>query len=377
MTTLSIIASLVLGWNAAPLQDGAKAGATKQDSKSEAKAERLASGSKAPALEVAEFLKGDAVTEFKAGQTYVVEFWATWCGPCVKAFPHLSELQAKHGDKVKVIGVNIWERPYDEETLAKVKEFVKTQADKMSYTVAYGGPDAKADTAWMKAAGRNGIPSAFIVDGTGTVAWIGHPATMDPVLEKVIAGEWNTAEAKKLEDAEAKDMEAARAQQKSRVALLKARVAARESDDWTPFLKAVDELIASSKEPASTNFRMMKFQTLIGEANQPEAGYAIGEELIVTGKDDPMVLNEIAWFSVQDDSITKRNLDFCLKAANAANDAAKGADGAILDTLARVYWERGENAKAVELQEKAVKLADGTPMAAEMKETLESYKKGK
>ena len=52
-------------------------------------------------------------------------------------------------------------------------------------------------------------------------------------------------------------------------------------------------------------------------------------------------------------------------------------DSAGLDTLARVHWERGENAKAIELQEKAVSLSKDTPMAKEMQETLETYKKGK
>src|SRR5436190_15974159 len=42
---------------------------------------------------------------------------------------------------------------------------------------------------WMDAAGQQGIPSAFIVDRSGRVAWIGHPwAGMDETLEKVIAG---------------------------------------------------------------------------------------------------------------------------------------------------------------------------------------------
>jgi hypothetical protein len=109
----------------------------------------------------------------------------------------------------------------------------------------------------------------------------------------------------------------------------------------------------------------------------PEKGYALGEELITEGKDDAQLLNAIAWFAVQDDSVMKRNLDFCLKAAQAANDADKGQDGAILDTLARVHWERGENAKAIELQEKAVSLSKDTPMAKDMQETLETYKKGK
>ena len=309
LTTL--LASIALTLPTMPMmhaQDAAKPAA-----KADAKPERLVPGMAAPKLEVKEFIKGTAIDGFKPGQVYVVEFWATWCGPCIRAFPHLSELQEQYGDKVTIIGVNIWERPYDDGTLAKV-----------------------------------------------------------------VAGEWNPGEAKKLADAEAKEAETARALQKASRDLLKARVAARESGDWSEWSKTIDGLIESTKgSPSQMQFRMMKFQTLIGEANMPEKGYALGEELITEGKDDAQLLNAIAWFAVQDDSVMKRNLDFCLKAAQAANDADKGQDGAILDTLARVHWERGENAKAIELQEKAVSLSKDTPMAKEMQETLETYKKGK
>jgi thiol-disulfide isomerase/thioredoxin len=373
LTTL--LASIALTLPAAlPVQDAAKPAPEKPA----AKADRLAPGMPAPKLEVQEFIKGEAIDGFKPGQVYVVEFWATWCGPCIRAFPHLSELQKQHAGKVTIIGVNIWERPYDDGTLAKVKDTVEKQGDKMAYTVAYDGPTQKSDKAWMGAAGRNGIPSAFIVDQKGMIAWMGHPMQMDPVLEQVLAGTWSPDAAKKLADAEAKEAEAARAMQKAARDLLKTRVAARESGDWSAWTKAIDGLIESSKgSPSQMQFRMMKFQTLIGEANMPEQGYALGEQLVNEGKDDAQLLNAIAWFAVQDDSVMKRNLDFCVKAATAANAAAKGEDGAILDTLARVHWERGENAKAIELQEKAVSLSKDTPMAKEMQETLETYKKGK
>ena len=41
---------------------------------------------------------------------------------------------------------------------------------------------------WMKAAGQNGIPTAFIVNKEGKIAWIGHPGRMDEPLDKIVAG---------------------------------------------------------------------------------------------------------------------------------------------------------------------------------------------
>ncbi len=152
-------------------------------------------GSKAPELHIAKFIKGDSVTSFEEDQVYVVEFWATWCGPCIAAFPHLSQLQSDHGDAVTFIGVNVWEGVDDQvERMDKVEKFVADQGDRMSYTVAVEDGSGMADN-WMKPAAQNGIPAAFIVDGTGHVAWIGHPATIDEPLADVVAGNFDPATA--------------------------------------------------------------------------------------------------------------------------------------------------------------------------------------
>ncbi|MCU0317689.1 MAG: TlpA family protein disulfide reductase, partial [Fimbriimonadaceae bacterium] len=75
-----------------------------------AKVTALEPGMKAPELRVSQWFKGQEVKSFKKGQVYVVEFWATWCGPCRVSIPHLTKLAKQHGDKVHMIGVSVWER---------------------------------------------------------------------------------------------------------------------------------------------------------------------------------------------------------------------------------------------------------------------------
>lgn len=157
----------------------------------------LAPGMKAPSLKFSEWIKGTEVKAFKPGNVYVVEFWATWCGPCIEGMPHLSELQAKFKDKVTVIGVNAFERPDEKDISAKVKKFVEGQGSKMAYTVARDTTEGDMAKNWMTAANQNGIPCAFIVDQKGEVVWIGHPAMMDEPLSQVVEGTFDLEQSKK------------------------------------------------------------------------------------------------------------------------------------------------------------------------------------
>jgi len=144
-------------------------------------------GDAAPEFKVTDWYKGDPV-KLEADKTYIVECWATWCGPCIAAFPHLSELAKANEGKITVIGVNVWERKKPDE----VKTFVEGQGDKMSYNVAADG-DAVIANNWLKAAGQNGIPCAFVVS-KGKISWIGHPAQLDQkLLTSIVDGTFDVA----------------------------------------------------------------------------------------------------------------------------------------------------------------------------------------
>lgn len=337
----------------------------------------LAVGDPAPKLQVEKFIKGKEVTEFKKGHIYVVEFWATWCGPCIRGIPHLTEVQQSHKDKVTVIGVNIWERGYDSDTINKVKALVDKQGDKMNYTVAYDGKAAVTNNAYMKAAGRDSIPCAFVVDGEGRVAYIGHPG--EPEMEKTIdalsTGTFDMKAAKEKHKTAAEGERMERANQGKVLELGQKAQSLMEEGKTDEAFAILDEIVA-----ISPNFKpraeMSKFGYLLMKQHEYDRAFKLGNQL-VDGvlKDDAESLNGIAWGIVDTEGLEKRDLNLAMKAATRANELTKSKNPAILDTLARVYWERGDKAKAVELQEKAVANA-GAEMKEDLQKALDKYKAG-
>lgn len=165
----------------------------------------LEPGSPAPAIEVRDWVKGKPIKALDAKKTYVVEFWATWCGPCIENIPHLTKIASENKD-VEVIGVSVFE-PNDKQ---QVQKFVKEMGDKMGYTVAYSGYDDKMAATWMLASKNTGIPTSFVVKGN-KLLWIGHPMALDSVLAKVKSGtlDIEAERAKNRKRVEADEAEAA------------------------------------------------------------------------------------------------------------------------------------------------------------------------
>lgn len=90
------------------------------------------------------------------GRPALINFWATWCPPCVKELPHFAQLAKEHGDSISVVGVSV------DESAQTVRKFLKRQ--ELPYTLAWDGGGIAADL------GINSIPVTIALDAQGNVA---------------------------------------------------------------------------------------------------------------------------------------------------------------------------------------------------------------
>jgi predicted Zn-dependent protease len=146
---------------------------------------------------------------------------------------------------------------------------------------------------------------------------------------------------------------------------------AERSGDRVGAAAAFDAL--SKEFPNNENVMAMHFNFLLGDAATAGKGYAIGKKLMTNNWDNAGMLNMLAWAVADSEDVAKRDLAFALKAATRADEITKHNDASIIDTLARVYWELGNKAKAIELETKAITLAEDGRMKDGLKETLATY----
>ncbi len=351
--------------------------ATKESAATAASSDLLP-GDAAPKLQVAKWVKGEGVQTFEKGTVYIVEFWATWCGPCRTSIPHLTELAKKHKGKVAVCGISVWESGDD---FAKtVEDFVTEQGAAMTYNV---GRDDKAGnegvmaTTWMEAAAQSGIPAAFIVNGEGKIAWIGHPMEMDTVLDAVLAGKHDIAAAR---SAAAKQLEEG-AEERAMMKDYKPVAKAMEKKDFPAALTAIDAFVAKYPK-IEEQIRMQRF-TVLAKVDEKKACTLAQEWAAGAMKDDSEALNGLAWTLLENKDIKQTGIETALFISNRSNTLTNHENAMFLDTLALANFKMGDVTKAVELMQKAIANAKNLPfdpasiteISKDMQKRLDEYTK--
>jgi len=379
-------------------------------------------GDAAPPLQIADWIKGDTVdlAEVKGKKVVVVEFWATWCGPCRTSIPHLTELQKKFQERgVVFVGVS-------DETAAQVKPFVNEMGDKMDYTVAVDR-GRKTFAAYMEAFGEGGIPHAFVVDLEGRIVWHGHPMSgLDRVLDRIAAKTFDLSTERKRVEAQRKlqeyfemvlrgDDDAALEKTERELATLDKQLGGidpsapldllslRNSARFQSLMRDYQRALLSGKGEAELakieqraaplapkEFKFADFkahfqmQRLFQDYYRAATGKGTEANLAELAKKfdtippvNAEMLNEMAWTLLTDERIRTRDLALAMKFAQAAYDACKGQESDIVDTYARALFENGKVAEAVRHQKKAIELCNDREKMPDLEASLKRYEKAK
>jgi len=382
-------------------------------------------GDGAPALKISRWVKGDAIPSLDSNKTYVVEFWATWCGPCKVSIPHLTEL-AHDFTNITFIGVDVFENGDHPDAL--VSDFVKRMGDKMDYHVGMDTADKFMADNWMKAAGQNGIPTAFLIH-QGQIFWIGHPLALEKPLTEITAGTFDiekakqtarviqkinafyskamkgagdaelVAEGKEIEDLDqklggvlpngpfnsqevikqAKFQSAVNAYQRAVVAggneaeisQLEAEARARTPKDAD--FDAIKKQVLDHAEGAKADAIFTKYKVAVGANGDPAQAAELGRQLQGLNLKNSQELNEIAWAILTNDSIKQRDLNLATALAKAGVDVSNGNEPAVLDTYARALSDSGKVADAIDAEKKAVDVAQDPAMKSDLQATLDKY----
>lgn len=333
----------------------------------------LAIGDPAPMIAISKWIKGEPVAAYVPDKIFVIEFWATWCGPCLRGMPHLASLQTEYGEKVTFIGVTA-------EDGATVTRFMgnlagqgdKTWSDILTYRIALDDK-RKTNELFMDAAGLDSIPCAFIVGRSGIVEWIGHPVAIDEPLKQIVDGSWDLALAKKSA-AESKANEAKAEALEKALRVVGPKIdESMAAGDVPEAIVLVDDVL--KQFPGNSTLLKIRFKIamqvpLFDEANKSAKMIADG------AGDDVRVLDDVAWMLATATEAPGLDLDLALSAIERAAELTKEQDISVLETIARVHFRRGSQAEAIAFQKKAVEAAQDPDQKQQLATGLEKYEAG-
>jgi len=137
-------------------------------------------GKKAPIINITDWITNVPKDKTLKGKKVVLEFWATWCGPCIAAIPHLNELQTIYKNR-DLYYVSITDEP-----IAKVNRILK-RVDFKSIVVS----DQTRKTQISFGDGKKGLeayPLTVLIDNNGIVKWIGEPKNLNQTVMNDFVG---------------------------------------------------------------------------------------------------------------------------------------------------------------------------------------------
>ena len=339
-------------------------------------------GSRAPELDIETWMQlrdgFEKITKPERGRVYVLEFWATWCTPCVGAVPFIAETQEKFKDNgVQVILVT------DEKTKA-INQFLDRQvgADDLAqydlpaqtYRKLTAGltlatdPDESTYRDYLEAAQRTGIPCSFIIGKQGVIEWIGHPLKVRGPLEKIVVGTWD------------RDKFAEKYQQDQRLITLLAQVSLLlQGDEIDEALTIIDDFLGRQPSLEHRNrLTPIKLQILASSGAHHEHAVEFILELLADETHTASSANDLTWriYMMAEDGIfeDERVSRAALKLTLDKSKDSGNLEPFILDTAAHLQHINGQHQLALQTQSRACDIVSEDEKAEliEFKQQLET-----
>ncbi|MCA6111359.1 TlpA disulfide reductase family protein [Bradyrhizobium cenepequi] len=345
--------------------------------------------SPAPPIKLETWLCGQPLTSFQPGKVYIVEFWATWCEPCEAAIPRLVQLQDKYKDSgLEVLGVAAHERARTaDEARTKLDAWLTEKFSNLNYRIGFDYT-GEMNKLWMDPSFSVGIPTSFVVDRDGHIAFIGLPTQLDDVLPKILNGSWRSSDEAKAADTEriaegertTREMTHKRALTEPIFAKL---TPAMKAGDWAKALSAVEEAVVVM--PDDISFRVLHADLLLHKMHDLQTGLPVMRKLVRDAIDkksevwmagamrqlfDPA--NDNSHFPPAERLAMGKELSEHILALN----PPQGGDGpkfVSYGAVAQYYYESGNKDRAIDLVELALNSLDGPePIPDELRQHVMS-----
>ncbi|MDE5458890.1 redoxin domain-containing protein [Bradyrhizobium sp. CSA112] len=345
--------------------------------------------SPAPPIKVKNWLRGQPLTSFQPGKVYIVEFWATWCGSCVAAMPHLVQLQDKYKDSgVEVLGVAAYERARTaDEARANLDAWLTEKLSNLNYRIGFDYT-GKMNKLWMDPSFSVGIPTSFVVDRDGHIAFIGFPTQLDDVLPKILNGGWRTSDEARAADTERiaegeRTMHETTRKRALTEPIFAKLTPAMKAEDWAKALSALEEAVAVM--PDDVNFRVLHADLLLHKVHDLQTGLPVMSQLVRDAIDKKSELwmagamrqlfdpaNDNSHFPPAERFAMGKELSEHILALNPPQ-RGDGSKFLSYGAVAQYYYESGNKDRAIELVEVALKSLDGSePIPDELKQHVMS-----
>lgn len=136
-------------------------------------------GDQAPNIYITNWIENVPEDKSLRDRIIVLEFWATWCGPCIAAVPHMNELQKNYNnDEILFISLTYENVEKVKRTLARVN-FKSSVATDTTRTTQIQFGDGES--------GIGSYPITFVIDNENRIQWIGSPSSLSKVvLDKIL-----------------------------------------------------------------------------------------------------------------------------------------------------------------------------------------------